>query len=59
MWLKYKKQIAIFNVWGPETSIVSHVQGQKKDIKNILNGKSIPVGKSSINGIENLKDKRK
>lgn len=47
-WLKYKRKITIFNVWGPtETSIVNTMYKiKKKDIKNIFNGKSIPVGKS-------------
>ena len=61
MWLKYKKQIAIFNVWGPtETSIVNTMyRVKKKDIKNILNGKSIPVGKSHpLMELKILKDKK-
>ena len=47
-WLKYKKKITIFNVWGPtETSIVNTMYKiKKKDIKSISSGKSIPVGKS-------------
>ena len=47
-WKKYQKKTEIYNVWGPtETSIVNTMHRiNKKSIEEIIDGKSIPVGKS-------------
>ena len=60
-WKKNQKNVAIYNVWGPtETSIVNTMyQIQKKDLKSISMGKSIPVGKSDSHmKIKILKNKK-
>ena len=60
-WKKYQKKVEIFNVWGPtETSIVNSMYKiTKKDQKILLEGKSIPVGKSHRLMNINILDKRK
>lgn len=47
-WKKYKEKIDIFNVWGPtETSIVNTMHKiNKKNLRDLVEGKSLPVGKS-------------
>ena len=47
-WRKNQKKIRVFNVWGPtETSIVNSMYKiTVKDNKNLIEKKSIPVGKS-------------
>ena len=60
-WKKYQKKTEIYNVWGPtETSIVNTMHRiNKKDIIQITDGKSIPVGKSNpLMEIKILKNKK-
>ena len=47
-WKVNQPKVEIFNVWGPtETSIVNTMyKVSKKDLKNLADGKSIPVGRS-------------
>lgn len=60
-WRNNQKKIDIYNVWGPtETSIVNSMYRiTKKDQKELLEGKSIPVGESHRLMNINILDKRK
>lgn len=60
-WKNNQKNIDIYNVWGPtETSIVNSMYKiTRKDQKILLEGKSIPVGKSHRLMNINVLDKKK